>query len=183
MRIPLWLKVIPVYAIIMVMLGFPFMRVHALKQRVTTIQSTIRDKPTLQLPSEVPQRVIIPAGGIDLPIVVGVTDATNHTWEVQDGAANLIPPSATAPGRTVLYAHDRSYDFHAIHNLAAGDIAYVQTKHYLYSYRYDHAVVVAPTDTSILTSHAYKPELVLITCEGLWSNNRYVVYLTLEAVK
>lgn len=187
MRVPLYLQVVPIYALLLGMFSAPYVErfiLHAQVQELAEITS-IKSK-TQGLANEVPVRLVIPSAGINLSIAEGSIDELDNTWTVQSGVANMIPVTATSfkkHERTVLYAHDRQGEFATVRNLKDGDRAYLQTENRLLIYTFRSAEIVHPTNLSVLTDQPVRPELALITCEGVLSNNRLVTYLSLEEAK
>ncbi len=180
MSVPLFVKVLPVYAVFAVMFLSPIIK--TVDPPISTVDSTstqirTNDTPTERaLALESPNRIRIPAIDLSLSVVDGVTDYKNNTWNVDEGVANFMTESAKpnpVGGKVVLYAHDRNNGFKAIHKLKTGDVAYVDTGSTTYSYIFRKSEVVKPTDTHVLAQKSASPELLLLTCDGFWSSDRY----------
>jgi LPXTG-site transpeptidase (sortase) family protein len=131
---------------------------------------------------EMPLRIIIPSVNIDLPIVYAKLE--NGTWSVVDGVANFAEGTALPngeTGNTGIFGHDRPKAFNRIKSLKAGEQIIIETENYRYSYTVitgyqveDDAVrVFYPTE---------KASVTLLTCNGLFSEFRYVINAELSTV-
>jgi LPXTG-site transpeptidase (sortase) family protein len=184
MRTPLYLKVIPVYAILLVIFVTPLVKSSPTDNQMhmaypATESSFAYDETAIKL--EKLEYIEITKANIKLRIVeASVDEKLQNTWTVTDGVANYLPGSSVPSdnsGRTILYAHDKNDGFHNIRTLKEGDQVYIRTNLAAYVYNYENSAIVSPTDISVITDKADRQELALITCDGFWSNNRYIVYL------
>lgn len=134
--------------------------------------------------SGTPNRIVVPAAGIDLSVVKG-SIAPNGLWTVAATQANYAGTTAnpsTHEGRPLIYGHATSQVFGPLLDLKAGAIAYVYTQNgHLFTYRYtgeSHDVV--PSDTSIFKELSRGTGLVLMTCDGQWYQYRHLMSFDLE---
>ncbi len=190
--LPLWVKVLPFYAVIIVMVAVPIRENYV---RVSASQShTVQLKKRLTLPAAVPEKLVIRADaprtitissvGIDLPVVNGSIDAATNRWQVSTTAANYAvtsPTPNTEQGWTFIYAHWTRKLFGTLSGVKQGDIAIIETiDDHVFEYRYDSSRIVAPTDIAAINGIPNKKGLVLMTCTGLWAEKRLIQYYTLE---
>lgn len=135
----------------------------------------------------IPVRITVPSISLDLPIVAGTYDSRQQSWSVSDIAANYAtntykPNSQT--GRTLIYGHDRDKIFHKLKELGNGAEVILSTKEgHVFTYRYalNSAHDVQPNDTSIFSHlNSPEPQLILMTCDGFWSQERRIMVFNLE---
>lgn len=137
-----------------------------------------------------PSRIIIPSVSLDIKVVPGTYDSRQQTWSVSDVAANFATntykPNNKA-GTTLIYGHDRQALFHKIKQLKKGDTVTVYTDGgYIFTYQYDEGSSrdLQPHDTTIFSNlNSNRPKLLLLTCDGLWSQHRWVVSFSLKEAK
>jgi LPXTG-site transpeptidase (sortase) family protein len=123
---------------------------------------------------EVPQKVIIPSVGIDLP--VREARAINGYWEVFNDSAGWGEGSGYPGqnGNQVIFAHSREGLFLPLRSIKLGDRAYilVNSKYFSYEVRDIDEVypgqleVISPTDDETLT---------IYTCSGFADSKRLIV--------
>lgn len=137
-----------------------------------------------------PVAIDMPTARIHLSIVDGNYDEKHREWNVRAGAANYATATYLPnpeKGSTVIYGHDTSDVFRNVRMLSGGDIVTVRTdKDTVLSYAYDPMNVqkVLPQDTKIFDNlNTDQPQLVLITCDGLWSERRLIINLHLVGIK
>lgn len=133
-----------------------------------------------------PTKLTIELLGMSLPINIGSYDSSTGSWTLSDSAAffasNTDKPN-DYKGSTLIYGHNRASVFAPLSGLAVGDIVKVTTDNgYTFSYSYSHDADIKPNDTSIMNEHPDKPQLVLMTCDGIWSTARRAMYFSLVGV-
>ena len=127
-----------------------------------------------------PTRLVIPALGIDAPIVE--VPITNETWDVSGLTHEIAHLGGTAnPGEKnnlVLAGHvtlTRGVGpFLHLESLEPGDLAIVYAGEQAYAYRVVSKRYVEPTDVSV-TDRTSDPILTLITCSNWNAGNRTYV--------
>lgn len=127
-----------------------------------------------------PTRIQISKADIDLSIVdVPLKDGT---WEVHEGMANhaketgLVTKNA---GNVGIYAHDKQNGFSNIKKLVKGDIVTVYTASGQKATYVVSSISVAES-TSVNTFYPTSaPTLTLVTCDGAFSEQRYIVKASL----
>lgn len=193
-KLPLWVKLIPFYAVFVVLiLTALFIQqnkeraVFAASQHANQVIETQKTEGPTEAPiTGIPARIIIARAGIDLSVVNGTYN--NGEWVVRDGVANfatITHPLSNQSGTTLIYGHNNPYTFGHLSELQVGDevIIYTQEGH-IFKYRYVTAQDVKPTDVSIFENLEGAPTLKLLTCSGSWLQNRRIFTLQLvEAVR
>jgi len=131
------------------------------------------------------QRIVIPTANIDLPIVEGIYDAGKQDWTVSKTAANyatITPALNNIEGKTVIYGHATQQVFGRIKGLKQGDEVTVHaTNGRAFKYTVTEERNVVPTDVSVFSQLSGEPGLVLITCDGAWSEQRKIIFLRLAS--
>ncbi len=133
-----------------------------------------------------PIRLTIERLGMKLPVNTGSYDSNTGSWTLSDSAAffasNTDQPN-DYKGSTLIYGHNRVGVFAPLSGLAVGDVAKVVTDNgHTFSYSYSHDALVKPNDTTIMNEHPDKPQLILMTCDGIWSTARRAMYFSLAGV-
>ena len=130
-----------------------------------------------------PLSISIERLGIDLPIKNGVFNEETKDWTLSDDAvyyAQITALPNSQNGITFLYGHNNDKVLSATENLVVGDIAVIKTKNdHIFKYIYKNDALVPPDLTSILYEASDTPRLVIMTCEGIWSQARRLMYFDL----
>lgn len=134
-------------------------------------------------PLEKPLRLVIPTVKIDLP--VKNKPLVNGTWQPEDYVANFAEGTSlpnNVGGNTALYGHDRPHAMRRIKNLHPGELVFVETEHYRFIYQTRSLARIKPEQVEVF--HPTKqPTLTLLTCNGLWSQDRYVIAADLVRIE
>jgi LPXTG-site transpeptidase (sortase) family protein len=121
-----------------------------------------------------PTRLIIPALGLDLPIIE--VFIVENQWEIAEYAAGYLNGSGLpgVPGNLALSGHAGLYGavFAKLGALNPGDDIYIDAAGVRYHYRLRTASVVWPNRVEVLDSTA-TPTMTLITCTN-WDTQRLV---------
>lgn len=131
-----------------------------------------------------PARLVVDRLALDLPVKDGTFDPITGEWTLSDTDAfyaTMTDAPSNRPGSTFIYGHNRPAAFGPLQSITAGDTVTIFTTSgakLIYTYRED--AVVTPEFTSILYEDSDVPQLILMTCEGLWSEVRRVMYFTLS---
>lgn len=140
-----------------------------------------------QVLSGEPATLVIPRLKINLPIELGYYNPAGNSWTLGDGEAFYATSTHQAsnqPGNTLIYGHNRSSALEPTRDLVVGDMLQVVTKNGLtFTYAYTGDSVVDPTDISVLTRAYASPHLTLLTCKGLWSQQRRLMDFELTSVQ
>lgn len=138
-------------------------------------------KPDIVIQSE-PAYLVLPRLGIELKIVRAEYDTTANTWPVSATAANYAintPPISNRADKTLIYAHAQKNLFAATSDLKTGDDLYITTADgHVVHYQYADEFIVAPSDVSIFDQLRGVPGVILMTCDGVWSENRRFMEFT-----
>lgn len=141
-------------------------------------QQVIRDYPT---------GIVIERLGIDLAVLDGVYDKKTGEWSLSDGAAyfaTITDLPNNNRGNTFIYGHNRDNALGYMRNIAIGDVVKIKTRNnHEFHYTYTHDEVVNPEKTTILYDDPITPRLTVMTCEGIWSEARRLMYFDLIEVK
>jgi len=140
-----------------------------------------------------PDRIQMDKVGIDLPVVH--VPLRNGTWQVNTGVANFAEGTSlvnTKLGNVGIFAHDRKKGFTDIKKLVEGDTIYVYGTYkkdgeagetlLRASYSVESSSITAPKDVDVFNS-TEEPKLTLLTCEGVFSQTRYVLTAKLVEIE
>lgn len=130
-----------------------------------------------------PELIKIEKVGIDLPIVS--VPLKNGTWKVNAGVANYAQETSlinTKSGNVGIYAHDRQKEFANIKNLNTGDIIEIFASGHKIKYRIESQKVLDPENVGVFYPTS-DPTLTLVTCDGDFSEQRYVVKAKLVEIE
>lgn len=133
-----------------------------------------------------PSSIDVPNVGINLPVIDGTYDAANDRWTLTDDKAQFAAmtdrPNDRA-GNTFIYGHNTDAVFAKLSGLQAGDIAEVHTTNNLtFRYVYTGQQIVQPNNTDILNAEPAVPRLTLMTCEGILSQTRRIMFFDFKEV-
>lgn len=191
-KIPLFIRVVSLY----VVLSAPIMLLHTAayaKPPVTEAvyesaepaheEPTVDQKPVIR---GTPKRLIVSRLGIDLPVIAGNYDAEADNWTLSEDSAHFATMT-TAPndqnGLTLIYGHNTWAVFAPLISLQPGDTVRLRTTGgHTFVYTFKESTNVTPTTTSILSRKAKKPQLALMTCDGIWNESRRIMYFDLKKV-
>lgn len=194
-RIPLFIRVVSLYVVVAMfgLLGFQinttlnrqndFMTVHPQvtysKKPVnygTIVSKTIIDGEPVEFKME---RL-----GIDLPVKYGYYDTNDNSWTASDDAifyayGTSLPNNQR--GNTFLYGHNRDSVIAKLRDLVVGDEVTITTANgHTFIYFYTGDISVAPDYTDVLKDDPEKPRLTIMTCEGIFSLTRRLMYFDLK---
>ncbi len=165
----------------------------------TTIQppkvvATVHPAQNRQITTEVtrsiktgaPVSVLVPNVGINLSVIDGTYDAAKDSWTLTDDKAQFATmtdrPNDRA-GNTFIYGHNTDPVFAKLAGLKVGDVAEVKTANNLtFRYVYSGEQIVQPSNTDILNAEPATPRLTLMTCEGIFSQTRRVMFFDFTEV-
>lgn len=182
--IPLWAKVLPLYFVVALVLYIPVKaqsdRKDVLIHDASLIDQRLKPAVYQNTNQSPPIRIVIPAVSTDLTVVDGRYD-NQKGWQVAANAANFATISKApnhSGGKTVIYGHDTPHVLKPIQNIAKGDRVYVYTESgHIFSYRYAGDAVVSPNNTTVFSElENGPPQLVVITCAGVFSEVRRILY-------
>lgn len=131
-------------------------------------------------------RLSIERLGVRLDIRDGVYDAASQQWTLNDTDAffaTVSDPPTTAAGSTFIYGHNRPTAFGPLAALGVDDVVELSDENgTTFRYTYVRDARVAPSFTEVLYEESDTPQLILMTCDGIFNEVRRVMYFTLVEV-
>lgn len=139
------------------------------------------EKPEIQ---GMPTHLSVERLGVDLVVQPGTYDPVTKEWTLTHTEAFFATMSeepGTKPGTTFIYGHNRKSAFGPLANVQVGDTVKLTLEDgTVLTYVYARDVKVTPETTNIIYEKSDFPQLVLMTCDGLFSEARRVMYFTLQ---
>jgi LPXTG-site transpeptidase (sortase) family protein len=124
--------------------------------------------------------------GINLPVNDGTYDVQTKEWTLSDDAvyfATLTTEPNDTRGNTFIYGHNQPQVIEPMKDIQVGDVVTIKTSNgHTFRYTYTHDSIVAPTFTAALKENPETPQLTVMTCEGIWSETRRMMYFDLLEV-
>lgn len=192
MRIPLFWRVMPVHLLILALFLLPVWERHAAiasalqAEKIAQHNLTIKRQASNSKIAGQPVRVLLPRLGINLSVEEGTYNFTSSAWRVSNTDANYATNTAqpnNKQDKTLIYGHWTSNIFGPTKDLRQGDKVYIYTANgHTLEYVYEYKQVVKPTDTHVFNNFKGRPGLVLMTCQGLWAQERRLMFFNLKAV-
>jgi LPXTG-site transpeptidase (sortase) family protein len=137
--------------------------------------------------SELPKQLIIPRLGMNLSVVPGQYNPATKTWTLTDDKvqfADITSLPNDRSGNTLLYGHNTAKVLAPTDHMMEGDIAQVTTvSGQTFTYAFSSGRLVDPSDTSVLKETDAKPQLTLLTCDGLWDEKRRLMTFDFVSVE
>ncbi len=191
LRRHVWWRVLIVYCLMAVLFSVPIklrlIRDQQTKAHALAAQQIFEEAP--KPPKKVvisgqPVRIVFPTLGVDLPIEPGAYDPSTQQWNVSLTGANFATntqPVNNDKGATLIYGHYYQRIFGKTKNLIKGDrvLVYTDNNHTI-SYIFDGSVLLNPNDTALFSKLDGIPRLMVMTCEGVWAENRRLMTFQLE---
>lgn len=161
--------------------------VYALETPVALQQQAQKAAAAAPNVSGMPVRLDVSRVDLSLNVKPGSYDRTTKEWTLDTTnaffATNTQQPG-TAPGTTFLYGHNRASAFGPLASITVGDTASVTVESgATLVYEYARDIRVSPEFTQVMNEPSDIPQLVLMTCEGLFSDVRRIMYFTLKEVR
>ncbi len=172
-----WWQIALIYAVIAMLFGASTL----IQQQVSAVNLPNAQPIKLATVVDAPTRVIIPSADVDVVVQPGGYDREAMRWFESETSALFATSTQVADiahNTTLIYAHDRPGLFTGIQNLKSGDeiLVYTSKTMQVYAVSEEGGRVVLPTDVSVLeTLGKTIPQIILLTCEGLMSDKRFVV--------
>ncbi len=189
-KTPLIFRVVPLYVVTAGVLWAGHLLLVHPQPPVSTIQpvvssSTMRGS-TEHIISGQPTRITIDRLGVDLVIKEGSYENSTKGWNLSDDAAyfaTMTTPPNDSHGNTFIYGHNTSKIFAPLKDISVGDIVDVSTSNgHIFRYTYRADAVVTPDITNVLYEDPTSPQLTIMTCEGIWSKVRRIMYFDFKEV-
>lgn len=169
MKVPLFARVIPIYAVLLLVLVTPSLSnkktqgdaIHDgtnANFRLTVHAKQITQKPVGSNSS----RIVVPAVGIDLNVF-------SHDFN-------------SSKGTPFIYGYWTKDIFGPTDNLKFGDTAHVNTTNgHIFEYKYLSSSINAPANTKVINNNDLcAPTLRLMMCYGTWVQQRLIAVFKLE---
>ncbi len=127
--------------------------------------------------------------GIDLPVRTGVYTKESDSWSLSDDAVYFAPMSSlpnNQRGTTFIYGHNNDNVLAQLsEGIVPGDrVSIVTANGHEFIYEYDKYTLVEPKSTGVLYEKSPTiPKLIVMTCEGIWSQSRKLMYFNLVEAK
>lgn len=130
-----------------------------------------------------PEHIVIENAEIDLPILS--VPLENGTWKVNAKVANFAEGTSLINGKSGnvgIFAHNRKPGFLGIQDIAEGSSIEVYGGNYQATYRVEKTAIANPDQVDVFypTDDAH---LTLVTCDGTFSEKRYILSAKLVSVK
>jgi len=130
-----------------------------------------------------PMEFFVERLNIMLPIKNGTYSADIGGWTLSDDAvfyAQMTALPNNQRGSTLIYGHNQDKVIARLSDLQIGDVATITTDNgHIFKYTYVSDAVVPPDMTTILYDNPDQPRLTVMTCEGIWSQARRLMYFNL----
>lgn len=188
-RKPLSLKtkvsIIALYSVLALIVAVPYIGRSITSNnnvsKVETLSNQLSDaKPTEEPFSESATALKIERIGVDVPVVAGNYNLSNQTWDLSGNKAHLagmLDPINNTGGFSFIYGHNNKNVLGKTKQLIKNDILVLFTtsgrKVY---YAYDYDIEVKPDQSSILTEGRKPNYVAIMTCNGLYDQNRRIMY-------
>lgn len=193
-RTPLAIRIVALYlGTIVISLGSVYLYqsnqpvVYATENPVASVRQAIEVSEEAPVVIEsAPTRLTVERLGIDLEVKPGYYDSFSKEWTIDNTSAFFATKSqkpGTSPGTTFIYGHNRKSAFGDLAKISTGDKVTLKLEDgHIATYEYARDVRVSPETTSIITEKSEYPQLVLMTCDGLFSDARRIMYFTLKEI-
>lgn len=150
-------------------------------EKVTALtQELAATKPTEAAFSEMATALKIVRIGVDVPVIAGGYNLTSQTWDLSGDKAHLATmtdPINNTGGFSFIYGHNNKNVLGKTKQLLKNDVLVIFTtsgrKVY---YAYDYDTEVKPDQTTILTEGRKPNYVAIMTCTGIYDQNRRVMY-------
>jgi len=151
---------------------------------VQQAQTVVQQAPEIE---SMPKRLIVERLGLDIDVEPGYYDVETKEWTLDETHAFFAMQSqqpGTKAGTAFIYGHNRASAFGPLAQLSVGDTVTLDLEDgHKVTYAYARDAKVTPETTQVVTEKSDYPQLILLTCDGLFSQARRVMYFTLtEAV-
>jgi len=192
-KTPLFLRVVSLYVVIGVLLGLVF-QFQTVQNKTSFNIVSVRQEKIINQPKPAikatikgePSSLVMERLDINLPIEAGIYNKETNDWTLSNDAvyyAQITSLPNNQRGVTFLYGHNNKFVLGRLGELVVGDIINLTTKNgHNFTYTYNHDVIVPPDLTTVLYDNPESPQLIIMTCEGIWSQARRLMYFDLQDV-
>lgn len=124
---------------------------------------------------------------ISLPIKDGLYTKSSNSWTLSDDAVYFALMSErpnNQHGTTFIYGHNNDKVLGRLSETVIGDtVSIITTNGHEFMYSYVRDSIVSPDVTDVLYEKSPTPQLVVMTCDGIWSQARRLMYFDLIEAK
>lgn len=194
-KIPLLIKVVSLNIILggLILAGLtlvPAAETHSITTASAAISETkptsVIKAPAANTTSGEPSTMSVARLGVNLPIKNGVYNYKTDEWTLSNDAAYYASMTSLpndSRGNTFIYGHNNDAVLSPLGGLKVGDILTIKTTNgYTFTYRYSHDSIVPPDLTSVLYADPSTPQVTVMTCEGIFSQARRLMYFEFVGV-
>jgi sortase (surface protein transpeptidase) len=191
-RLPLWGRIVVLYGLVAVgILSAVLLQPAGPQVRYDEpvpdeLQAKTEQVQATMVQTVEPRRLSIDRLGVNLNIRDGLYDAESQQWTLNDTDAffaTVSDPPTSAAGSTFIYGHNRPTAFGPLADLGVEDVVELSDEDgTTFRYAYVRDARVAPSFTEVLYEESDTPQLILMTCEGIFNEVRRVMYFTLVEV-
>lgn len=192
-KTPLLVRVVSLYVLAGPLLTYfllplaPSHPVHADTKRVAVHTPPIQQPTKPQEVSGQPVQIELPRIELTRNVIAGEYDTNTGQWTLTDDStqyATMTPPANNHTGQTLIYGHNTPVVLEPVRLVQPGDTLLVTLDNgHVLAYTYSHDRIVQPTDTSVLYETSATSRLVLMTCEGVLSDTRRLLYFDFKEVQ
>lgn len=157
---------------------------HRIGDTADAAQKQLDTKPAKVNIEGLPNRIVVPALAIDLPVVSQTYSKALKSWPVDPSRANYAVETAlinNAKGQSLIYGHDNRAVFGPLLTMPPGTLVYVYTANgHIFKYSYTGFKDVSPEQVNLVSEMKTAPVgLDLITCTGAYFQYRHLMSLKL----
>jgi LPXTG-site transpeptidase (sortase) family protein len=187
-KIPLVIRVVSLYSIVGIASFCASLLIPNTVPAVAQTTTPVVPKQRIlsqEIISGKPVRFSVERLKIDLPVRDGVYDAQTQEWTLSNDAvyfATITAQPNDNRGNTFIYGHNQDAVIGRMQDVTVGDVVVIQTDNNTFRYAYSHDSIVKPDFTAALSATSDTPQLTVMTCEGIWSSERRLMYFTLVEV-
>lgn len=192
-NIPLFIRVVCLYGIAggMFWTGDRIQALTATPAQPASIQIVSQPgaatQPSKKIISGEPSRLSVARLGVDLPVKDGFYDSETNDWTLSHEAvffARMTTIPNDSKGNTFIYGHNTDAMLAPLSELVVDDIITIFTTNgHAFQYKYTRDDIIAPNVTTVLYDSPSSPQLTVMTCEGIWSKVRRVMYFDFVGVQ
>ncbi len=135
----------------------------------------------------VARRIEIPRISLIKEVIDGEYSADRNEWTLTDDKvhyATMTPTINDHSGQTMLYGHNTSAVLEPVKLVQLGDELLITSENgAVFVYIYSRDRFVEPTDVSVFSETPERPSVVLMTCEGWFSETRRLLYFDFKEIR
>lgn len=151
-----------------------------------SLNQTKATQPTTATVSGLPVHLTIRRLGISFPIAKGYYNIASQNWTLDSNHvfidAYTNPNPIIGAGQTTdvfIYGHNFNNVLGKTTEMVPGDILTLTTDNgYVFHYYFVTSTAVIPSNVSVLTLESKQYPVMLVTCTGLWDQDRRIMYFT-----